>query len=158
MLRRLARIGCELTNICLSGHFELFLAKTMEVSVRPQPSELGLKQWGVHALHVVVPSDNFGRLIVLWGKFVKFLGWCHRSWRAHQWNNTAGGREGAEQDRSHARWDESLNRAGTRINRQQHPQHRKFRVYQVRERVNMGEWDVQRFLVRKYISAYSFSG
>ncbi len=32
---------------------------------------------------------------------------------------------------------------------------RKFRVYQDRERFNMGEWDVQRFLVRKYISAYS---
>ncbi len=45
-----------------------------------------------------------------------------------------------------------------RINRQQHPPHRKFRVYQVRERVNMGEWDVQRFLVRKYIAAYSFCG
>ncbi len=45
-----------------------------------------------------------------------------------------------------------------RINRRQHPPHRKFRVYQVRKRVNMGEWDVQRFLVRKYISAYSFSG
>jgi hypothetical protein len=45
-----------------------------------------------------------------------------------------------------------------RINRKQHPPHRKFRVYQVRERDNMGELDVQRFLVRKYITAYSFSG
>jgi hypothetical protein len=42
-----------------------------------------------------------------------------------------------------------------RIDRKQHPPHRKFRVYQDRERFNMGESDVQRFLVRKYISAYS---